>query len=38
MDEIIAYCGLDYEKCDAHIVTLNNDDKLREKLLNCGVN
>lgn len=26
----IAYCGLDCEKCDARIATINNDDKLRE--------
>lgn len=31
MNELIAYCGLDCEKCDAHIATLNNDDELREK-------
>jgi len=28
---MIAYCGLDCEKCDAHIATVNNDDALREK-------
>ena len=31
MDKMIAYCGLDCEKCDAHIATVNNDDALREK-------
>lgn len=31
MNELIAYCGLDCEKCDARIATLSNDDKLREK-------
>lgn len=29
--EMIAYCGLDCETCDARIATLNNDDELREK-------
>ena len=28
---MIAYCGLDCEKCDAYIATKNNDQKLREK-------
>jgi len=31
MNKMIAYCGLDCEKCDAHIATVNNDDALREK-------
>ena len=31
MNELIAYCGLDCEKCDARIATLNHDDALREK-------
>lgn len=31
MKNMIAYCGLDCEKCDAHIATVNNDDLLREK-------
>ena len=31
MKELIAYCGLDCEKCDAYIATKNNDDQLREK-------
>ena len=26
-----AYCGLNCEKCDARIATVNNDDALREK-------
>ena len=30
MNELIAYCGLDCEKCDARIATLNNDNELRE--------
>jgi hypothetical protein len=29
---MIAYCGLDCEKCDAFIATANNDDSLRAKL------
>lgn len=28
---MIAFCGLDCEKCDARIATLANDDTLREK-------
>ena len=28
---MIAYCGLDCEKCDAYIATQNNDQALREK-------
>lgn len=28
---MIAYCGLDCDKCDAKIATINNDDKLRIK-------
>ncbi len=31
MKDKIAYCGLDCEKCDAYIATINNDDELREK-------
>ncbi len=31
MKKSIAYCGLDCEKCDAYIATVNNDDTLREK-------
>ncbi len=31
MKELIGYCGLDCEKCDARIATVNNDDALREK-------
>lgn len=32
MKELIAYCGLDCEKCDARLATINNDDELREKV------
>lgn len=28
---LIAYCGLNCEKCDARIATINNDDELRAK-------
>ena len=28
---MIAYCGLDCNKCDAYIATKNNDQALREK-------
>ena len=31
MRKMIAYCGLDCEKCDAYQATLNNDKELREK-------
>ena len=31
MKKLIGCCGLDCEKCDAYIATLNNDNKLREK-------
>jgi len=31
MKEMIAYCGLDCEKCDAYLATINNDQALREK-------
>ena len=31
MKDMIAYCGLDCEKCDAYIATLNADRELREK-------
>ena len=31
MNKMIAYCGLNCEKCDAYIATKNNDQALREK-------
>ncbi|MBR2743232.1 MAG: DUF3795 domain-containing protein [Clostridia bacterium] len=31
MNKMIAYCGLDCEKCDAYIATVNDDRALREK-------
>ena len=32
MKQLIAYCGLDCEKCEARIATVNNDDVLRVKV------
>lgn len=32
MKQLIAYCGLDCEACEARIATLNDDDALREKV------
>ena len=32
MKDLIAYCGLDCERCEARIATLNNDDPLRRKV------
>lgn len=34
MNEYIAYCGLDCEACEARIATINDDNKLREKVAN----
>lgn len=31
MNQLIACCGLDCEKCDARIATVTNDNALREK-------
>ena len=31
MRNMIAYCGLDLEKCDAYLATINDDQALREK-------
>lgn len=31
MKNMIAYCGLDCEKCDAYLATINDDQALREK-------
>lgn len=31
MKDMIGCCGLDCEKCDAYIATINNDNALREK-------
>ena len=31
MKKMIAYCGIDCEKCDAYIATINDDQALREK-------
>jgi len=32
MKQLIGYCGLDCEKCEARIATVNNDDRLRRKV------
>ncbi len=31
MKNMIAYCGLDCENCDAYLATINDDQALREK-------
>ena len=31
MKTMIAYCGLDCEKCDAYLATVRHDEALREK-------
>lgn len=31
MSNMIAYCGLDCEKCDAYLATIHDDQALREK-------
>lgn len=31
MKNMIAYCGLDCEKCDAYLATIHNDQALRAK-------
>lgn len=32
MKDLIAYCGLDCEKCDARTATIRDDDAMREKV------
>jgi len=32
MKKFIAYCGLDCEKCEARLATINNDNELRKKV------
>ena len=32
MKNYIAYCGLDCERCEARMATVNNDDALRKKV------
>ena len=32
MNNYIAFCGLDCERCEARIATIKNDDALREKV------
>ncbi len=31
MENMMGYCGLDCEKCDAYLATINDDQALREK-------
>ena len=31
MKNMIAYCGLDCERCDAYLATINDDQELRKK-------
>ena len=31
MNDMIAYCGLDCEKCDAYLATIHDDQALRER-------
>ena len=31
MKDMIGYCGLDCEKCDAYMATVNDDQALREE-------
>ena len=37
MNQLIACCGLDCEKCDARIATITNDSALREKTADSTV-
>ena len=30
MKELIAYCGLDCEKCEARLATINNDNAMTD--------
>ncbi len=32
MRQLIAYCGLDCERCEAYIATLKDDDEMRRKI------
>ena len=34
MKDLIAYCGLDCETCEARLATVNNDNELRSKVAN----
>ena len=36
MKDMIGYCGLDCEKCDAYIATVNDDQACGRKLRSCG--
>ena len=37
MKQLIACCGLDCEQCEARIATLNDNNRLREKVARNGV-
>ena len=32
MNKMIAYCGLNCEKCEARLATINNDNELRKEV------
>ena len=38
MNKMIAYCGLDCEKCDAYLATINDDMSCAEKRRSYGQN
>lgn len=40
MNQLIAYCGLDCEACEARKATINNDDELRKEVSRkwCAMN
>ncbi len=37
MNKLLAYCGLDCEKCEARIATVNQDESLREKVAHAPI-
>ncbi|WP_346708415.1 DUF3795 domain-containing protein [Massilistercora timonensis] len=36
MKDMIGYCGLDCEKCDAYLATVHDDQDLREESEVCN--
>ena len=36
MKDMIGYCGLDCEKCDAYLATVHDDQALREESEVCN--
>ncbi len=36
MKQMIGYCGLDCDRCDAYLATVRDDWQLRKKRPNCG--